>query len=76
MKRRGLFLDAINKVTNDEAIFVYGISDKTVGGIEVQEPDGNLLPVFPAALGKDSLPSPFKERWPEAAAPGCITNSW
>ena len=57
----GVVLDAINKVTNDEAIFVYGISDKTVGGIEVQEPDGNLLPVFPAALGKDSLPSPFKE---------------
>jgi phosphatidylserine/phosphatidylglycerophosphate/cardiolipin synthase-like enzyme len=51
--------DAIKKVTKDKNIFVYGISDKKVGGIEVQTPDGNLAPVNPAALGKDA-PEPFK----------------
>src|SRR5207249_2137718 len=41
-------------------IFVYGISDKKVGGgLDLQKPDGNISPVFPAALTKD-LPEPFK----------------
>jgi phosphatidylserine/phosphatidylglycerophosphate/cardiolipin synthase-like enzyme len=51
--------DAIKKVTEDKTIFVYGVSDKKVGGIEVQTPDGNVAPVNPAALGKDA-PEPFK----------------
>jgi phosphatidylserine/phosphatidylglycerophosphate/cardiolipin synthase-like enzyme len=51
--------DAIKKVTEDEDVFVYGVSDRKVGGIELQTPDGNLAPVFPAALGKDA-PEPFK----------------
>jgi PLD-like domain len=50
---------AIQKVTNSETLFVYGISDKKVGGIIVQKPDGNLAPVFPAALS-GNLPEPFK----------------
>ena len=32
-------------------IFVYGISDKKVGGIDLQMPDGNVAPVF--AVGAD-----------------------
>jgi phosphatidylserine/phosphatidylglycerophosphate/cardiolipin synthase-like enzyme len=50
---------AIAKVTKAKDIFVYGISDRKVGGIDLQKPDGNVAPVFPAALGKD-VPEPFK----------------
>jgi phosphatidylserine/phosphatidylglycerophosphate/cardiolipin synthase-like enzyme len=55
----GPILDAIKKVTADDAIFVYGISDRKIGGIDVQKPDGNVAPVYSAALGKN-LPEPFK----------------
>lgn len=54
----GPILDAIKSVSNDDAIFVYGISDRRVGGIDLQKPDGNVSPVFPAALSKD-VPEPF-----------------
>lgn len=55
----GPILDAIKKVTNDDKIFVYGISDRKVGGIDLQKPDGNVAPVFPANL-QGNLPEPFK----------------
>lgn len=55
----GAIKDAIVKVTKNKRLFVYGISDREVGGIVVQKPDGNLAPVFPAALSKN-LPEPFK----------------
>jgi phosphatidylserine/phosphatidylglycerophosphate/cardiolipin synthase-like enzyme len=56
----GAVTDAITKVTADEDIFVYGIADKEVdGGIELQKPSGNVVPVFPAALAGD-VPEPFK----------------
>ena len=38
----GVIKNAITKVTKDEDIFVYGISDKKVGGIDLQKPDGNV----------------------------------
>jgi hypothetical protein len=50
---------AITKVTQDDAIFVYGISDRSVGGLDIQKPDGNIAPVYPAALTGD-VPEPFK----------------
>ncbi|HBC45713.1 MAG TPA: hypothetical protein DCZ43_01565 [candidate division Zixibacteria bacterium] len=56
---KGAIRDAIAKVTKDKTIFVYGISDKKVGDIVVQLPDGNLAPVYPVALS-DDLPEPFK----------------
>jgi phosphatidylserine/phosphatidylglycerophosphate/cardiolipin synthase-like enzyme len=56
---RGPVRDAVKKVTQDEKIFVYGISDKKVGGIDLQTPGGNVEPVSPSALGKDA-PEPFK----------------
>ena len=56
---QGPIRDAITKVTGNNAIFVYGISDRKVGGLDVQKPDGNIAPVFPAALS-DHLPEPFK----------------
>lgn len=55
----GAILQAINTVTNNNKIFVYGISDRKVGGIDVQKPDGNVVPVSAAALTKD-VPEPFK----------------
>ena len=50
---------AIKKITADSKIFVYGISDRKVGGFDFQDPDGNIAPVFPSALSKN-LPEPFK----------------
>lgn len=56
----GAIRDNIIKITKNKNIFVYGISDKEVGGIELQTPDGNLAPVHPSALVKASTPEPFK----------------
>ena len=54
----GPIRDAIKKVANDDALFVYGISDRKVGGLDLTKPDGNIAPVFPAALEKN-VPKPF-----------------
>jgi hypothetical protein len=51
--------EAVKKVTENNDIFVYGISDKHVGGIDLTKPNGNVAPVFPTALA-DHLPEPFK----------------
>jgi len=56
----GPIRDAITKVSKTNNIFVYGISDKKVGGLDLQKPDGNVSPVFPAALQKN-LPAPFSK---------------
>lgn len=57
---KGPILDAINKISKNNKIFVYGISDKKVGGIDLHVPDMNINPVFPVVLKNDSLPEPFK----------------
>jgi hypothetical protein len=56
----GPILDAIKQVMLNPDRFVYGISDKQVGGLDVQTPNGNVAPMFPAALGKD-VPKPFSQ---------------
>lgn len=56
----GVIQAAIKKVSQDEKIFVYGISDRKVGGLDLQKPDGNVSPVFPSALTKETTPEPFK----------------
>jgi phosphatidylserine/phosphatidylglycerophosphate/cardiolipin synthase-like enzyme len=56
----GPVLNAIKKVSGNDAIFVYGISDRKVGGLDLQKPDGNVSTVFPAAL-KKNIPQPFSE---------------
>jgi phosphatidylserine/phosphatidylglycerophosphate/cardiolipin synthase-like enzyme len=56
---KGPIRDAVKKITEDNKLFVYGISDRKVGGIEVQTPDGNLAPVSPSALSAN-VPQPFK----------------
>lgn len=55
----GPLLDAIKKVSLDNDIFVYGISDRKVGGLDLQRPNTNVTPVYPSALAK-GLPEPFK----------------
>lgn len=56
----GVIQDAIKKVMNDPNLFVYGISDRKVGGLEVQTPDGNVAPVYPSQLTGKKAPEPFK----------------
>ncbi|MES2564065.1 MAG: phospholipase D-like domain-containing protein [Pseudomonadota bacterium] len=55
----GPIREAITKITQNKNRFVYGISDRKVGGIDVQKPDGNVAPVSPAAL-TTNVPEPFK----------------
>lgn len=57
---KGAIRDAITKVTGEDGIFVYGLSDKTVGGLNIQLPNGNPPIAFPAALLKD-VPPPFDQ---------------
>lgn len=54
----GAVHDAVKTLIEDDKIFVYGISDREVGGLDVQQPDGNVAPVYPEALTKD-VPEPF-----------------
>lgn len=54
----GVMLEAIKAVTAAPGRFVCGISDKKVGGLALQKPDGNVAPVRPAALSKN-VPPPF-----------------
>jgi hypothetical protein len=70
----GVIKEAIKKVTSRKDIFVYGISDKKVGGIDLQMPDGNVAPVFASALDKN-IPAPFSKEPAGGAATACITNS-
>jgi phosphatidylserine/phosphatidylglycerophosphate/cardiolipin synthase-like enzyme len=55
----GAVTDAIKAVTKRKGIFVYGISDKKTGGLDVHLPDGKVAPVYPANLS-GNLPEPFK----------------
>jgi phosphatidylserine/phosphatidylglycerophosphate/cardiolipin synthase-like enzyme len=56
----GAMQNAIKKVSKHDDIFVYGISDREVGGLDLQKPDGNVSPVFPSALAKN-VPEPFSK---------------
>jgi hypothetical protein len=56
---KGTIRDAIEEVTNRNGVFVYGVSDKKVGGLQLLKPDGNLAPVRPESLSKN-VPEPFK----------------
>ena len=55
----GVVKTAIEKVTTSGDPFVYGISDKKVGGLDVQLPNGgNPEVAYPASLA-GNLPAPF-----------------
>lgn len=55
---KGAIRDAVTSATNDERLFVYGISDKKVGGFDLLKPGGNIAPIFPANLATN-VPAPF-----------------
>jgi len=57
---KGPIQDAIKAATNKDKIFVFGISGKAVGGLDVKVPNGNQAVTFPTALLAASLPQPFK----------------
>jgi phosphatidylserine/phosphatidylglycerophosphate/cardiolipin synthase-like enzyme len=54
----GPVLTAIQDVTARDDVFVYGISDRKVGGFDFVKPDGNVAPVYPSQLRK-GIPPPF-----------------
>ncbi|KAH8898059.1 hypothetical protein GQ53DRAFT_880968 [Thozetella sp. PMI_491] len=56
---KGVIQDAIKEVTAKDGIFVYGLSDKSVGGLDLQLPNGNPPVAFPSNL-LENLPPPFK----------------
>lgn len=60
----GTIREAVKNVSADPALFVYGISDREVSGmangLDVQRPDGTVVPVFPQALMKNATPEPFR----------------
>jgi phosphatidylserine/phosphatidylglycerophosphate/cardiolipin synthase-like enzyme len=56
----GPIQDAIRAVSSRDDRFVYGISDRKVGGLELQKPDGNVSPVYASQLGA-GVPPPFKQ---------------
>ena len=55
----GSIMNAISEVTNDDSIFVYGISDKSVGGIVLHKDAENPVPIAPASLVDGKTPYPF-----------------
>ena len=57
---KGSVRKAITAVTKRDDIFVYGIADDPVDGLELARPEGNPAPVFPSQLGADDLPPPFR----------------
>ena len=56
----GVIKESIKKTTKKAGIFVYGIADKKVGGIDLQMPNGNIAPVFASALDQN-VPPPFSK---------------
>ena len=54
----GPVLTAIQDLTARDDVFVYGISDRKVGGFDFVKPDGNVAPVYPSQLRK-GIPPPF-----------------
>jgi PLD-like domain len=68
----GAVTDAIKEITKKEGIFVYGISDKRTGGLDVHLPNGKVAPVFAINLSKN-LPEPFKSEPTALSANGMGT---
>lgn len=68
----GAVTEAIKEVTKKDGIFVYGISDKKTGGLDVHLPNGKIAPVFAANLS-ENLPEPFKSEPTALSANGMGT---
>jgi hypothetical protein len=56
----GVVKESLKKISKKAGIFVYGIADKKVGGIDLQMPNGNIAPVYSTALDTN-IPEPFNK---------------
>ena len=56
----GVVRDSIENVVVRDGIFVYGLADRSVGGLDLQLPNGNPPVAFPGNLLEDA-PPPFNE---------------
>ncbi len=56
----GPIRDALKNITKNNKIFVYGIADKPVGGIDLKNSDSNPQPVSPEVIS-GNIPEPFKQ---------------
>ena len=56
----GAIREAVTAATAANHLFVFGLSDKRVGGFDLLSPDGNREPVSPATLDDGTVPEPFK----------------
>jgi phosphatidylserine/phosphatidylglycerophosphate/cardiolipin synthase-like enzyme len=56
----GPIRNAITKLQKANKIFSYGISDRRVGGLDLEKADGTVRVVRPEAL-EENLPQPFKK---------------
>lgn len=54
----GAVRDAVTAVTANPNVFVYGMADRRIGGLNLQVPGGNVAPVRPEALTAN-VPEPF-----------------
>ncbi len=54
----GVIKESLKKISRKAGLFVYGIADKKVGGIDLRMPNGNIAPVFSSAL-TTNVPAPF-----------------
>lgn len=55
----GVIRDSIETITAKQGVLVYGLSDKSTGGLDIQQPNGNPPIAFPASLMQGALPPPF-----------------
>jgi len=56
----GPIRNALTKITKNKKIFVYGIADKPVGGIDLKSSDANPQPVSPEVIA-EHIPEPFRK---------------
>lgn len=57
---KGKLRDAITALQDKPNVFVYGMSDKRVGGLDLKKADGHMVVVQPDFLVDDDTPEPFK----------------
>ena len=66
---KGSLRDAITALEEKPDIFVYGMSDRKLGGLDMKKADGHMVVVQPDFLVDDDTPEPFK------AEPSSLTSN-
>jgi phosphatidylserine/phosphatidylglycerophosphate/cardiolipin synthase-like enzyme len=57
---QGAMRDAIQRLEEDPKVFVYGMSDRRVGGLDMKNADGHFELSEPEYLHGTNIPEPFK----------------